>query len=136
MPLATETFRVTMGDTDAAQLIYYGAPLRWAERITSSWLCSIGRPTSAALTSGRGFPAVHSETSYHAPLRLDDEVRAELWVDKHSTRSFTLRTDFYGPGAESPSVLVRVTQVHVEVVDDGIRAIPLPDDMIAAFAGS
>ena len=63
-PLRTERFRVPMGDTDAAQIIYFGAPPRWAERLFTSYLADIGLPTSALLASGHGLPAVDLQVMY------------------------------------------------------------------------
>ncbi|MCP4447058.1 MAG: acyl-CoA thioesterase [Myxococcales bacterium] len=38
-----------------------------------------------------GFPAVHSECDYRAPLRFADEAETEIALDRMGTRSVTLR---------------------------------------------
>lgn len=38
-----------------------------------------------------GFPAVHSECDYRAPLRFGDEAETEISLDRLGTRSVTLR---------------------------------------------
>jgi len=82
-----------MGDTDAAQVIYFAAPTRWAERMASEWLAEADFTASRQRAAGHGMPAVHVELMYHGPLRLDDEIDATLWLDKVSMRSFTLRSE-------------------------------------------
>jgi acyl-CoA thioester hydrolase len=58
LPLARERFRVAMSDTDAAQVIYFGAPTRWTERLVTTWLADVKHPTSELLAAGFGMPAV------------------------------------------------------------------------------
>ena len=77
-PLHVDRFRVPMADTDAAQIIYFGAPVRWAERLVTGYLADIGQPTSAMLASGHGMPAVDLHVTYRRPLRLDDQVYGEF----------------------------------------------------------
>jgi acyl-CoA thioester hydrolase len=140
-PLRTERFRVPMGDTDAAQIIYFGAPPRWAERLFTGYLADIGLPTSAVLASGGGFPAVELRVSYRAPLRLDDEVRGELRVHRRSARSITWQCDFF-PGGElsggqlsghepEAAVQVLITQVSVHMNDGQPSPVPLPAELIS-----
>jgi acyl-CoA thioesterase FadM len=81
-------------------------------------------------------PAVHAEIDYKSPLRLDDVVDASLWVDRTSERSVTFRSEFTHPDERNPAVIVRVTQVQVEVIDDTVRAIPLPPGLTAQLARS
>ena len=138
-PLSTQRFRVPMGDTDAAQIIYFGAPVGWAERLATSYLADIGVPTSAVLASGRGLPAVDLHVVYRRPLRLDEWVRGELRVQRRSARSITWRCDFY-PDDQSrddqspdsqPELAVRVflTQVSVRITDGQPSPVPLPAEL-------
>jgi len=129
-PLLRRRFRVAMGDTDAAQVIYFAAPTRWAERMTSEWLVEVGFATSRQLAAGFGMPAVHAELTYRGPLRLDDEVDASLWLEKHSARSFTLRSDFALVGAPEPAVRMRLTQVYARTSGKTLEVLPLPDELI------
>ncbi len=135
-PLRTDRFRVPMGDTDAAQVIYFGAPPRWAERLFTSYMADSGLPTSAVLASGGGFPAVELRVSYRRPLRLDDEVRGALRVHRRSARSITWQCDFF-PGGEftgnEPEVAVQVliTQVSVRMTNGQPLPVPLPAELIS-----
>jgi acyl-CoA thioester hydrolase len=130
-PLRTERFRVPMGDTDAAQIIYFGAPPRWAERLFTGYLADIGLPTSAVLASGRGLPAVDLHVMYRRPLRLDDQVRGELRVRRRSARSITWQCDFFKDGEPELAVQVLITQVSVRFMDGQPSAVPLPAELIS-----
>ncbi|WP_319457042.1 MULTISPECIES: acyl-CoA thioesterase [unclassified Mycobacterium] len=131
--LAREQFRVVMGDTDAARVIYFGAPLGWAERLMTTWLADAGLPTSVTLDSGRGYPAVRAEVSYHSALRLDDRVFATLLTGAITNRSVTFHAQFATGFATAPAVEVWLTKVHVRFGADGSDAIPLDPSLLAAF---
>jgi YbgC/YbaW family acyl-CoA thioester hydrolase len=130
-PLATDSFHVVMGDTDAAGVIYFAAPFHWAERLTNTWMQSAGLPLSRMLNDGFGLPAVRAEASYHHPLRLDDVVEASLWLQKRTTRSAAFRSEFRRAGHDI-AVVVLLTQVFVMDGEDGMTAVPLPPAFVAA----
>ena len=129
--LSTEFFRVPMGDTDAAQIIYFGAPVRWAERLFTGYLAEIGLPTSAVLASGRGMPAVDMHVTYRQPLRLDDEVRGELRVHRRSARSITWQCDFFKIGESLLAVRVVTTQVSVKMANGRPSPVLLPAELVS-----
>lgn len=130
-PLRTERFRVPMGDTDAAQIIYFGAPPRWAERLFTSYLADIGLPSSALLASGHGLPAVDLHVMYRRPLRLDDQVRGELHVHRRSARSITWQCDFFHDGEPELAVQVLITQVSARMTNGQPSPVPLPAELIS-----
>lgn len=131
--LARERFRVTMSDTDAARVIYFGAPARWTERMLSTWLADAGAPLSKSLDSGFGDPVVHAEMSYRAPLRLDDQVSATLSLSRRTERSLTFHAAFaLGPGSASV-VEVWLTKAHVRFGPDGAEAVPLGGPLLAVI---
>lgn len=134
-PLLRRRFRVAMGDTDAARVIYFAAPTRWAESMSSEWLADVGFATSRMLATGFGLPAVHAELTYRGPLRLDDELDATLWLDRLSKRSLTFRSDFALVGAPEPAVQMRLTQVYARTSGETPESVPLPDELVAHLRG-
>lgn len=130
-PLRVDRFRVPMADTDAAQIIYFGAPVRWAERLATGYVADIGLPTSALLASGHGMPAVDLHVMYRRPLRLDDQVQGELRVHGRSSRSITWQCDFFRKGETELAVQVHLTQVSVQTTGGEPSAVPLPPELIA-----
>jgi len=135
-PLLTARFHVVMADVDAAQILYFATPLRWAERMFSRWRREVGLPMSEMLRTGTGTPAVRSEITYAASLHLDEEVEATMWCDRRSTRSYTTRYDF-AAGPEGPlATQVWLTQATIERDADGrMRSVPIPGDLAAALGG-
>jgi acyl-CoA thioester hydrolase len=129
--LLIHRFRVSMGDTDAAQIIYFGAPMGWAERLFTDWLATIGMPTSEVLRAGFGLPAVHVELSYRRPLRLDERVRGELRLHRRSARSITWRCEFFPDDDDRAAVEVLMTQVYVRIDPAGPVTVPLPGQLLA-----
>jgi acyl-CoA thioester hydrolase len=128
-PLLIQWFRVTMGDTDAAQVIYFGAPTRWAERLITEWMAEAGIPTSALIAAGFGMPVVHVELSYRHALRLDERVRGELRVRRVSRRSLTWACRFLTE-QEQVAVEVLVTQAYVRIDAAGSQAETLPAELV------
>lgn len=131
--LARDRFRVVMGDTDAARVIYFGAPLRWSERLMTTWFADIGLPTSHTIDHGGGYPAVHTEVVYRAPLRLDDEVFATLWVDQVANSSLIFHSQFTTDPGAAPAVEMWLTKVHVRSDEDGLQAVPLDPSLLAVL---
>ena len=99
-----------MADVDAAGIIYYASPLRWAEVLLGDWLEQAGHGIAAMLGRNEAIPVVGVEVRYRAPLSLDDHLRLRLSAQRVGTTSFTTRCDVWGPrGEEDPAVEVAVT---------------------------
>lgn len=100
-----------MVDVDAAGIIYYASPLRWAEVLLGDWLEHSGHSIAAMLDAGEAIPVVGVEVRYQAPLGLDDHLRLRLSAQRIGTTSFTTRCDVWGPRTEHPAVELAVTHV-------------------------
>ncbi|MEA2615701.1 MAG: acyl-CoA thioester hydrolase [Chloroflexota bacterium] len=126
-PLGAERFRVAMADTDAAGIIYYAAPLGWAEGLSMELLRHCGLPISGMLHRGHGTPVVRVEVDYQYPLRLDDVVDGTLHVRALGLRSLTLESRFCLFPNSEPAVTVTTTMVYASGLNDGrVHAEPLP----------
>jgi acyl-CoA thioesterase FadM len=130
-------FRVSMGDTDAAQIIYFGAPPRWKEWLLTGWFKSIGHPLSEMLATGYSFPTVRLEVDYSAALRLDDAVEGSLHCGHIGTKSFSIIASFTAP-AGGEAVRVRSWHVWTQMTsraDGDLQSAALPDWLRAGLAG-
>ena len=107
--LIERAWRVTMADVDAAGIIYYASPLRWAEVLLGDWLEHSGHGIAAMLGAGEAIPVVGVEVRYRAPLGLDDHLRLRLSAQRMGSTSFTTRCDVWGPRTGHPAVEVAVT---------------------------
>lgn len=135
-PLRTHSFGVTMGDTDAAGIIYFGAPVGWAERMITEWLAESGWPLSEQLGSGWGMPAVHLEVDYSRPLRLDDRIVGTLRSHARSAHSVTWRCQFSTEEEGPVAVEVRLTQASVRLQAGGTTLVDLPPGLAAQLDAS
>jgi YbgC/YbaW family acyl-CoA thioester hydrolase len=111
--LIERDWRVTMADVDAAGIIYYASPLRWAEVLLGDWLERSGHTIAAMLDTGEAIPVVGVQVRYRSPLGLDDHLRLGLSPQRIGTTSFTTRCDAWGPRAADPAVEVVVTHAFV-----------------------
>ena len=107
--LIERSWRVTMADVDAAGIIYYASPLRWAEVLLGDWLEQTGHSIATMLGGNQAIPVVGVEVRYRAPLSLDDHLRLRLSAQRIGTTSFTTRCDVWGPRTGQPAVEVAVT---------------------------
>ena len=87
------TFRVVMGDVDAARL-HFGAPARWMDRAPGGWPAEVGHPLSELLRTGLGVPVVDLHCRYLARVDLDDVLDAATWLGAVGTTSFRTRHRF------------------------------------------
>ena len=110
--LHTERALVTMADVDAAGIIYFATPLRWAERMSTGWLQAIGHSLSSLFASGVTIPAVAVHVDYRSHLKLDDPVRLELSTDAVGTTSFTLCCEAFLGDSGTAAVQSRTTHVY------------------------
>ena len=79
-----------MADTDAAGLIYFASPYRWAEEMFTGWLHQLGHPISRMLADGTATPAVATRSRYSSPLTMDDAVELELRTRHVGGSSFSV----------------------------------------------
>jgi len=79
---------VTMGDVDAAGILYFPSPYRWLEEMFTGWLRDLGHPLSNLLHSNAACPCVASAASYPSPAKLDEELDLELVPTLIGTSSF------------------------------------------------
>lgn len=130
--LRSEHALVTMADVDAAGIIYFVTPLRWAERMSTGWLHEIGHSLTSMFAAGVTIPAVAVQVEYRSQLTLDDRVRLELSVEAVGTTSFTLRCEGFVGDAATAAVRSRTTHVYTRFTNPalgggGAAKEPVPD---------
>ena len=72
--------RVYYEDTDAGGVVYYVNYLKFMERARTERLRALGFSQSALAQENLLFVVHSSEARYHAPARLDDELRVTVQV--------------------------------------------------------
>ena len=123
---------VRFEDVDAAGIVFFARFFGYCHEAMEALLGAVPGGY-AALILGRkiGFPAVHVEADFAAPLRFGDVARIEVLVEHIGTSSCALRNRFtrIGDGMSVASIL------HVCAVSDltNLRAVPIPDDVRAVL---
>ncbi len=122
---------VRLHHTDAAGTIYYARVFDLAHAAFEAFLDDIGHPLPSALAAHPVvLPIAHATADYRAPLRLNDPLRIELWVETLSRRSFELRYRFLRADGE---LAAGVRTIHVAVDSESGESTELPDKLAEAF---
>lgn len=79
----TWSVRVYYEDTDAGGIVFYANYLKFFERARTEWLRALGIGQHAMLQEhGAIFVVKNTNVDYHAPARLDDELKLTLGIEK------------------------------------------------------
>ncbi len=82
-PVFTWPVRVYYEDTDAGGIVFYANYLKFFERARTEWLRAAGINQQELIdTDNAGFVVKSATIDYHAPARLDDELRLTLVIEK------------------------------------------------------
>jgi acyl-CoA thioester hydrolase len=77
------TVRVYYEDTDAGGIVFYANYLKFFERARTEWLRAAGIGQQLLLDQeGIVFVVKNASIDYHAPARLDDEIRLGTSIEK------------------------------------------------------
>jgi YbgC/YbaW family acyl-CoA thioester hydrolase len=113
---------------DLANIAYYPRIFDLAHRFfEDSWvpICNI-RYADLLLLRKVGFPVVHVESDFHAPLRYGDTITATIWIDRVGESSCTWCYEFHNQRSE---LLWSSSQVTVCVDMNSMSRISIPDDL-------
>ncbi|MES2300053.1 MAG: tol-pal system-associated acyl-CoA thioesterase [Pseudomonadota bacterium] len=82
------TVRVYYEDTDAGGIVFYANYLKFFERARTEWLraAQVGQH-DLLQEHGAIFVVRRTSVDYHAPARLDDELRLTLQIEKLGSAS-------------------------------------------------
>jgi len=114
----TARLRARFAETDAMQVIYYGAYFVWFEVGRTELFRAMGIPYSV-INRKRGFhtPVVQAHADYKASARYEDEIAVRTWVSKVGTSSF--RIDYEVTKLPGKELLCTGHTVHVLIGADG-----------------
>jgi 4-hydroxybenzoyl-CoA thioesterase len=120
--------RVRFDEVDAAGIVYFGRFFTWCHDTMEAMLEGVSGGYVGLVNERRlGFPAVHVEADYAAPLRFGEEVRIAAAVEHLGTSSIRIRFDLTRSSDGDHIATLR----HVVALTDLtlMRARPIPDDV-------
>jgi YbgC/YbaW family acyl-CoA thioester hydrolase len=128
----TFTRPVEFAMLDGANIAYYPRIYDLSHRFFEQcWLemCEISYPD--LFNDKRiGFPIVHTESDFIAPMRYGDVVIATIWIDSIGSKSVTWNYRFHNQNDE---LLWTSKQVTVCVDIDSLQPQPIPDYLLTGL---
>lgn len=125
---------VRFADVDYARVVYYPRFFDFTHQVFEDFFEAEVKVSYRALLQDRGigFPTVHAEADFRAPLRFGDVARIELATTKVGGRSLTCRYQFF-KGDEAP-LCAQLTVVTAAIDMKQFSPTDLPSDVAQAFA--
>ena len=123
----TWNVRVYYEDTDAGGIVYYANYLKFFERARSEWMRALGVGQQSLLEEQDAMFVVKTVSAdYHAPAKLDDELKLTLTIEKMGRASVCFIQQ-----AWRADCLLNTARVRVACVDAALRPRPLPAEVAA-----
>lgn len=132
----TITYDVGFGDCDPARIVFYPRFFELFDRATEELFGSVGfRWAEKFGRDGlRGLPLVDASAKFTSPARFGDTLEIESWIDDWQGKAFIVRHDVRNGGrAIAEGREVRVWAMDARDRPEGIRAVPMPDEIRARF---
>ena len=119
--------RVYYEDTDAGGVVFYANYLKFFERARTEWLRAAGVAQQELMETQQAMFVVKSTAvDYHAPAKLDDELKLTVTVERLGRASVQFLQEAWRLNGEEPALLV-TGRIKVGCVDSKTfkpRAIP------------
>jgi 4-hydroxybenzoyl-CoA thioesterase len=124
---------IRFADIDRAGIVYYPRFFDfWHRALEDFFNEDVGIMYHRLIDERRiGLPVVHVEADFRRPLAHGDVVAIELSVDRIGGKSVTIRYRMIRPSGDEAA---EGTITHACMNMDSYRAVPVPDDVRAAFA--
>ena len=130
-PVFIWNVRVYYEDTDAGGIVYYANYLKFFERARTEWLRAIDVGQHALLQEHDAMFVVRNVSAdYHAPARLDDELKLTLSIEKLGRASIRFIQQ-----AWRDDVLLNTAHVTIACVDSALRPRAVPAQVAARMRG-
>jgi 4-hydroxybenzoyl-CoA thioesterase len=125
---------VRFDHVDFARIVFFPRFFSFCHQTFEDFFgAEVGTPYAVMVGDRKvGYPAVHAEADFKAPLRFGDVCRVELETLKLGTSSITSRYRLFL--GDSAQLCAEAKIVTVAMAMDDFSTTPLPDDVRAAFA--
>lgn len=124
--------RVYYEDTDTGGVVFYANYLKFFERARTEWLRAAGvNQQMLSELHNVMFVVKSTAVDYHAPAKLDDELKLTVAVEKLGRASVQFTQECWRAGEGQEHLLTR-GQIKIGCVDTRtFRPSPIPDDVLA-----
>jgi len=123
---------VEFSDTDMAGIVHHAVYYRYMEAAEHAFFRSLGLTVAPPKTPASvGWPRVHTEADFSAPLRFEDEVEIQLFVAEKKSKALTYAFRLRKLNAPKPYEVARgkITVVCIKKVDGEMKATRIPKEI-------
>lgn len=120
---------VEFSDTDMAGIVHHAVFYRYMESAEHAFFRSLGLSVAPPKTPASvGWPRVHTEADFSAPLRFEDEVEIHLLVAEKKSKALTYAFRLRKLNTAKPYEVARgaITVVCVKLVNGRMKATNIP----------
>lgn len=123
--------RIYYEDTDAGGIVFYANYLKFFERARTEWLRMKGINQNALADSHQLlFVVKNAAIDYHAPAKLDDELKLIVTVKRFGRASLEFRQEAWRVTGDVPCLLA-TGDIKIACVSSGaLRPRSIPDDIL------
>ncbi|MBI4559847.1 MAG: acyl-CoA thioesterase [Candidatus Hydrogenedentes bacterium] len=123
---------IRLRDTDAAGVMYFARQFELVHEAYEAFMAGLGFGLGRILRDETWFLAiVHAESDYLAPLRVGDQIRISLGIERLGKSSYTIRYELSKDGKRSVGT---ARTVHVAVSRKMRRKLSLPRALAGKLA--
>ncbi len=120
---------VEFSDTDMAGIVHHAVYFRYMEAAEHAFFRSLGLTVAPPKTPASvGWPRVHTEADFSAPLRFEDEVEIQLLVAEKKSKALTYAFRLRKLNATKPHEVARgkITVVCIKMSNGLMKATSIP----------
>lgn len=120
---------VEFSDTDMAGIVHHAVFYRYMESAEHAFFRSLGMTVAPPKTPASvGWPRVHTEADFSAPLRFEDEVEIHLLVAEKKSKALTYAFRLRKLNAPKPHEVARgkITVVCIKMINGQMKATNIP----------
>lgn len=120
---------VEFSDTDMAGIVHHAVYFRYMEAAEHAFFRSLGLTVAPPKTPASvGWPRVHTEADFSAPLRFEDEVEIQLLVAEKKSKALTYAFRLRKLNAPKPHEVARgkITVVCIKMSNGLMKATSIP----------
>ena len=139
MKIFIQSRTIMFSDCDNAQIVFYPNYFQWFDRATQNMFNDVGLPWSKMWPDYNiaGVPLVDAQATFISPLRMDDEVTIESWVEDWKGKVGTVRHEIRKDNKiHVEGVEKRVWAIIAPDTTKGIRAEPVPEEILKRLNGT
>lgn len=125
---------VEFSDTDMAGIVHHAVFYRYMESAEHAFFRSLGLSVAPPKTPASvGWPRVHTEADFSAPLRFEDEVEIQLLVAEKKSKALTYAFRLRKMNTPEPYEVARgaITVVCIKMVNGKMKATNIPKAIAA-----